>query len=122
MSEQQPLTTVAVICAGTMGDGVAQLFATFGYGVRLTDSQATIRAGALSRIRKNLHFMDSNGYLAKDGTEDKAEAEIEAILARVSVVESVEATVSGAGVVIEAIFEEMELKHTLLRELEALCQ
>src|SRR4051812_39323097 len=113
MSEQQPLITIAVIGAGTMGHGIAQLFATYGYPVHLTDSQAAIRDGALSRIRKNLHFMAGYGYLAED--------QIEAILARITVTESVEATVTEAGVVIEAIFEQMELKHTLLRQLEAFC-
>src|SRR4051794_12323198 len=111
MSEPLLTTTIAVIGAGTMGHGIAQLFASYGYAVRLTDSQAVIRNGALSRIRKNLHFMADNGFLSGDGYltgkehAERREQEIAAILARIIVTETVEAAVSGAAVIVEAIFE-----------------
>lgn len=106
--------TIAVIGAGTMGHGIAQLFATYGYDVRLTDNNTSVRDGALERIQQNLRLLAEYGYVA--------EGERAAILARITITASLEAAVKDAGFVVEAVYEQMVLKHTILQAIEAACK
>ena len=52
--EFQPVNHIAVIGAGTMGQGIAQLCATAGYQVLLYDATFNAADNALSTIKKNL--------------------------------------------------------------------
>jgi 3-hydroxybutyryl-CoA dehydrogenase len=108
------MKTITIIGAGTMGHGIAQLFATYGYAVCLTDSNEQIRKGALARIEQNLQSMAEYGYVAA--------SDCAGILARIAVTDSLESAVKDADVVIEAVFEQMELKHAVLQGIEAACR
>jgi 3-hydroxybutyryl-CoA dehydrogenase len=104
-------TQVAVIGAGSMGSGIAQLAAQSGHAVRLFDMQAGAAARALQRIGDDL------AGAVKKGRID--EAERGAVLARLQAVERIEA-LAGCGLAVEAIVERLDAKQALFRQLEGL--
>ena len=104
-----PETPVAVIGAGSMGAGIAQLAAQSGHPVKLFDRQPGASAAALKRIDDDLAGAVQKGRIEA--------AERVAVLARISVVESV-AALAGAGLAVEAIVELLEPKKALFKELE----
>ena len=105
-------TRLAVIGAGTMGHGIAQVAAMAGYEVRLADSNPAARKAALERIRANLERAVARGKIAA--------ADGDATLERLTSSDSVEAAVEGAEVAIEAIAEDLDAKRDLFRRLDAL--
>jgi 3-hydroxybutyryl-CoA dehydrogenase len=103
---------VAVVGAGTMGHGIAQVAAAAGYETRLTDADAGRRAAALARIRANLEGAVRRGKLSQE--------EAEAALDRLSWHDGLEQAVEGADLVIEAIIEDLEAKCRLFGRLDRL--
>ena len=99
--------TVAVLGAGTMGNGIAHVFARCGYGVILRDVEQPFLDRAVETIAKNLDREARKGKIA--------EAEKPAILARILAVTKIEA-ISPADFVIEAVPEQLELKRKVLGE------
>ena len=104
-------TKVAVIGAGSMGSGIAQLAAQSGHAVRLFDMQPGAAARALQRIGDDL------AGAVKKGRID--EAERAAVLGRLQAVESIEA-LAGCGLAVEAIVERLDAKQALFEQLESL--
>ncbi len=104
-------TTVAVIGAGSMGAGIAQLAAQSGHAVKLFDAQAGAAAKALERIATDL-----DGAV-KRGRYDAAERD--AVLARISAVDAIGA-LGGCAIAVEAIVEKLEPKKALFAQLESL--
>lgn len=105
------IDTVAVIGAGTMGHGIAQVCAAAGCVVRLYDvSDQAARAG-LTRIRANLEKGIERGKVS--------EAERDGVLSRLSATTSLTDVATGADLVIEAAPEAMELKERIFREVAA---
>ncbi len=105
------VTTVAVIGAGTMGHGIAQVAAQAGYAVRLADAQPGAAAAGVARIRTNL-----------DGAVERGKAtaaERDAALARIALAGGVDEAARGADLVIEAAPEDLELKRSLFARLDA---
>jgi 3-hydroxybutyryl-CoA dehydrogenase len=97
--------TIAVIGAGTMGHGIAQVAAQMGAHVRIQDTLEGAARAALDRIAKNL----AKGVELGKVTPEQRDA----TLARVSAVESIEAAVKGVDCVIEAVPEHLELKREI---------
>ena len=96
------LRTIAVIGAGTMGHGIAQIAAAMGADVRLYDAVAGAARAGLERIGKNL----AKGVeLGKVTAADR-----DATLARIQVIDALAAACAGADCVIEAVPERIELK------------
>src|SRR5450755_99994 len=95
-----------------MGNGIAHSLAAGGFEVRLIDASADAVAAGLSRIEKNLAIGVERGKLTAD---DAAR-----VLSRISGSTSL-AAAAPAGLTIEAVPEVMEIKHRVLRELEAVC-
>lgn len=107
-----PLTaTVAVIGAGAMGSGIAQVAAAAGHRVRLLDARPDAAARAVEAIRAQF------GKLADKGRMSLADAQ--AAGERLSAAGDL-ASLADAGLVVEAIVEQLEAKQQLFRELEAL--
>ena len=98
--------TVAVLGAGTMGNGIAHVFARHGYGVILRDIEQRFLDRALETISKNLDREIKRAKLA--------EAEKPSILARIDAVTKMDA-IARADFVIEAVPEQLELKREVLR-------
>lgn len=108
------MKNVAVIGAGTMGNGIAHTFAQFGYKVALIDvSQAGIDKG-MSTITKNLDRM-----VAK---EKITEADKNATLGNITTFTSLEEGVKGVDLVVEAATENVDLKLKIFRDLDAMTE
>jgi 3-hydroxybutyryl-CoA dehydrogenase len=104
---------IAVIGAGLMGHGLAQIFAIHGFPVFLLDVNAEVLAKAPENVRANLTLLSANGI----GKED----EIEPAVARIHTTQDLKEAVSNATFVVEAVAEQLELKQNLFREMDALC-
>jgi len=105
-----PHTLVAVIGAGSMGAGIAQLAAQSGHPVRLYDQQVGAAQQALLRIAADLNGAVSRGRMSS--------AEREAVLLRLQPVQTVD-ELAGCTLAIEAIIEKLDAKQALFRQLEA---
>jgi len=112
MKRADELYPIAVVGAGTMGQGIAQLAAQSGYPTRLYDADRVQLERALSKARDGIALLLGKGRVS---AEDAAAA-----AARLSASPSLSAAVQDAGLVIEAIPEQLALKIELLRELVAL--
>jgi 3-hydroxybutyryl-CoA dehydrogenase len=104
--------TIAVLGLGTMGHGIAHVFAAAGYDVRGFDDVAAARDSLHSRARANLKQMATGGVVKK--------SVIEPALARMKVFSTVEEAVTGADFVLEAVREDLPTKQALFPRLEKL--
>lgn len=103
---------VAVIGAGTMGNGIAQVFAMTGYEVLMVDIDQKFVDKGLATIRKSLGKMVEKGKLAQDKADETA--------GRIGTALD-PAQAKDCGLVVEAATENVELKKELFRKLDAAC-
>ena len=104
------MKNIAVIGAGTMGNGIAHVFAQFGYEVALIDvSQNSLEKG-MHTIEKNLDRMVNKEKITKD---DK-----EATLGRLTTFTTIAEGVKNADLVVEAATENEALKFKIFKELD----
>lgn len=108
MSELFGFERVAVLGAGTMGHGIAQVCAAAGSQTRVFDIRQEFVDKGLARIQANL---DKGVARGKVSEEQRA-----GTLARLSGHAALAEAVSGADLVIEAVPEQLELKQGLLRD------
>ena len=105
------MKNIAVIGAGTMGNGIAHVFAQFGYRVNLIDvSQASLDK-AIATIGKNL-----DRQLAKEAI---TESEKQATLSNLTTFTSLHEGVKGVDLVVEAATENVDLKLQIFKDLDA---
>lgn len=104
---------VSVIGGGTMGNGIAQVFAQYGHDVNLIDVQQEALDRALGTIEKNL------GRLVKK--EKLTQGEADGALARLTGVVGL-ANAADSDLVIEAVFEDFGVKKQIFSELDELCK
>lgn len=109
----RPVDTVGVIGAGTMGAGIAMCFASAGIPVTLVDVKPEALQAGLANIRRTYE-----GHAAK-GRITAVEAERRIALVRPS--DSVEA-LGDVDLVIEAVFENLELKQHIFSALDRTCK
>jgi 3-hydroxybutyryl-CoA dehydrogenase len=102
---------VAVIGAGTMGHGIAQVAAMAGDAVALVDATPELAAAGLARIRRNLEEGVARGKVAT-GLMDAA-------LSRIEAGADLAGAAAGADLVIEAVPERFDLKADLFARLDA---
>ncbi|WP_417616213.1 3-hydroxyacyl-CoA dehydrogenase [Oceanisphaera sp.] len=112
MSSSVNIQQVAVIGAGTMGMGIAQVAAQAGHGVRLYDTNPAQTARALDDFASRLASRVARGKLS--------EQDATALRARISPAESL-SELAGSDLVIEAIIERLDIKQQLFAELEGIC-
>lgn len=103
---------VAVIGAGTMGNGIAHVFAQQGHAVTLIDVQAEALQKALQTITKNLDRMVGKGTLT--------ELDKSATLSRLQTATDLETGVKSAELVVEAATEQIDLKLSIFKQLDQL--
>ncbi|MEH6536243.1 MAG: 3-hydroxybutyryl-CoA dehydrogenase [Psychroserpens sp.] len=107
------MKNVAVIGAGTMGNGIAHTFAQSGFKVQLIDiSEASLQRG-MNTIAKNLDRM-----VAK---EKISEADKQATLDNITTFTDITAGVEYAGLVVEAATENIDLKLNIFKQLDEAC-
>lgn len=102
---------IAVVGAGAMGAGIAQVAATAGHEVLLTDSRPGAAADAVARIAADL-----DGGVAR-GKATRAEAD--AVLARVHARGTEVSELAPCALVVEAVIEDLVVKQALFAELDA---
>mgnify|MGYP006276333811 FL=1 len=103
------MKTVAVIGLGTMGLGLAEVYAAAGFNVLATDADPQSRNSAHQRLAVNLKARIALGKISSE--------ECDAILSNITVVQNVDA-IKSAHLVIEAIIENLSAKQNLIMEIE----
>lgn len=111
--EARPVEQVAVIGAGTMGSGIAISLLLAGFRVTLLDSMATSLAKGVERIRGTLQSNAQKGRISA--------AQAEEAIGRLRTSSDLE-VVAEADLVIEAVFEDLEVKQGIFRTLDRLCR
>ncbi|MSQ39007.1 MAG: 3-hydroxybutyryl-CoA dehydrogenase [Chitinophagaceae bacterium] len=104
------MKNIAVIGAGTMGNGIAHVFAQKGFKVQLIDAQATALEKAMATIEKNLDRQIAKQTIT---AEDKAST-----LANIRTYATIEEGVVHADIVIEAATENSEIKKKIFSSLD----
>ena len=105
------MKNIAVIGAGTMGNGIAHVFAQNGFTVQLIDLNEVQLEKAVATISKNLDRQLAKGSLTE---EQKAQT-----LANLSTSNSIETGVANAELVVEAATENVDLKLKIFQTLDA---
>ena len=105
------MNNITVIGSGTMGNGIAHVFAQSGFQVSLVDIQQEALDKALTTIGKNL-----DRQIKKEIVDEAAKVET---LSRISTSTDLKAGVSAADLVVEAATENVEIKLQIFRELDA---
>ncbi len=105
------MSKVAVIGAGTMGNGIAHVFASNGWDVTLIDVAEKQLEKAIATITKNMDRQIKKGAIE--------EADRDAALARITTASALEA-IAGAELVIEAATEKADLKFEIFKHLDSL--
>ena len=103
------IQTIAVIGAGTMGSGIAHVFARSGFDVLLCDIQQSFLDQAIARIRTNLGREAAKGKLAAD--------QVEPAVARIRTTTD-RTDLATADLAVEAASERFELKAELFQSLD----
>ncbi|MEM0043671.1 MAG: 3-hydroxyacyl-CoA dehydrogenase/enoyl-CoA hydratase family protein [Sulfolobales archaeon] len=109
MSSSQKIKKVAVIGAGTMGHGIAELSAIAGYEVVMVDVSNEILQKALNSIRWSLGKLKERGTLRED---------IETVMSRIKTSLSIAEAVKESDLVIEAVPENLDLKKKVFMEMD----
>jgi 3-hydroxybutyryl-CoA dehydrogenase len=105
---------IAVIGSGTMGNGIAHVFAQSGFDVALIDLSQPALDKALATISKNLDRQIKKELISQD---DKA-----VILKRISTYNKVADGVTDADLIVEAATENFDIKLKIFKELDELCK
>jgi len=109
----KPIARAAVIGCGTMGGGIAMTFANAGIPVTVVETSDAALEKGLETIRRNYAATVSKGRLTQDQMDDR--------LGAISGVTGFDGA-ADADIVIEAVFEEMDLKQEVFRHLDAVCK
>ena len=109
----RPIRRVAVIGAGTMGGGIAMSLANIGIESTLVDADAAALDRGLDRVRTNYASSVARGRLAQTAMDER----LGAIRGSVNI-----ADVKDSDLVIEAVFEDLGLKQSIFRQLDAIAK
>jgi 3-hydroxybutyryl-CoA dehydrogenase len=107
------IKTVGVIGAGTMGNGIAHVFAKSGYNVVLVEAQQAALDRGVQAIGKNLEREVAKNKITAE-TRESALKRIEPVLDRKALVR--------CDFVVEAAFERFEVKQEIFRDLDQICR
>jgi len=107
------MKNICVIGAGTMGNGIAHVFAQFDYQVKLYDLNNDVLEQALKTVENNLERQVKKEILS--------EADKEKALSNISVSSQLEGCVKDIDLVVEAATENFEVKRKIFEQLDSLC-
>ncbi len=113
LARHMVIERIAVLGAGQMGNGIAQVAACAGYDVVMIDIEQDYVDKGLAAIEHSLNRVVSKGRMTQD--------EADAALARVSI-STAKSAAAGADLVVEAIPEIPELKFSTFAELDGICK
>jgi len=106
--------SVAVIGAGLMGHGIAQIFALSGRRVWLNDLDEQLLEQAHENVRANLDLFVENELISQEA--------VKPALAKIQTTTSLEEAAEQADYVVEAVSENLLLKQSLFGKLDAICR
>lgn len=112
MAELMQTMPVAVLGAGTMGAGIAQVAAAAGHSVYLYDIDPAAIESGIGNLRSGLDKLVDRGKMSS--------GDCEALIARIKPCTQL-ASLADAGLIIEAIVEKLEVKQSVFLELESIC-
>jgi 3-hydroxybutyryl-CoA dehydrogenase len=104
---------ITVIGAGTMGNGIAHVFAQNGFNVALVDVAQEALSKALTTVSKNLDRMVSKGTITEEAKSNT--------IKNITTYTSLQDGIKNSGLVIEAASENIDIKCKIFRELNSLC-
>jgi 3-hydroxybutyryl-CoA dehydrogenase len=104
------IKTVAIIGAGTMGNGISHVFAQFGFNVNLIDVSQPQLDKALEMITKNLNRQLSKGSISEETKQET--------LKNITTLTSLTAGVQEADLVVEAATENIDLKLKIFKQID----
>lgn len=104
---------LAVVGAGLMGAGIAQVAAQAGWQVTLRDLDDAATQRGISGIRRSLEKFAAKGTIEA--------GDVEAALGRITTTTELDA-VADADLVVEAVFERLDVKHEVFRALDKFCK
>jgi 3-hydroxybutyryl-CoA dehydrogenase len=107
------IQTIGVVGAGAMGNGIAQVCAQAGYDVIMNDREDAFVQRGLSSISKSLGKLADKGKFSAE--------ERDAIYGRITPSTDLD-VLRRADLVIEAVFEKLEVKREVLARLDAICR
>jgi 3-hydroxybutyryl-CoA dehydrogenase len=109
MRERSDIETVGVVGAGNMGNGIAQVAATYGYDVVMRDIEQQYVENGLEEIEFSLDRLVSRGTLTREEADD----------ARERITGTTELSdIATVDLVVEAVIEEMDVKKEVFTELD----
>jgi 3-hydroxybutyryl-CoA dehydrogenase len=108
------IENIAIIGAGLMGHGIAQIFANEGYPVTLMDLNSDLLVQAIENIRSNLAVMAEKNI----GTQQ----DIETLISRIKTTTDMTEATADAHFVVEAVSENLDLKQKVFQELDSFCR
>ncbi len=108
------MKNISVIGSGTMGNGIAHVFAQYGYSVTMIDVNQAAIDKALQTIEKNLARMVTKGTIT--------EADKTATIANLHTTTDLQNGVANADLVVEAATENVDIKLKLFKDLDAFCK
>jgi len=110
---QREIKTVGIIGAGTMGGGIAMNFATAGYDVKIIETTQEALDRGLKVVRGNYQRSADKGRFP----QEEVEARMGRFDGRLEL-----ADLADCDLIIEAVFEDMDLKRKIFTELDRVCK
>ncbi len=107
------MKNISVIGSGTMGNGIAHVFAQFGYQVNLIDVNENALQKAIATITKNLDRQVQKGSITEDTKN--------ATLKNISTFSDITKAVGNADLVVEAASENLDIKLKIFKQLDEIC-
>jgi 3-hydroxybutyryl-CoA dehydrogenase len=104
---------IAVIGAGIMGHGIAQTFALAGYKTTITRKRKELFKETYDQIKSSLETLMEKGIITKNDLDNA--------LSKIDFKESISEAARDADFVIEAVVENMDLKKSIVKELDEIC-
>ena len=108
-----PIAKVGIVGAGTMGGGIAMNFANVGINVHIVETQQVALDRGLATIRTNYERSASRGRFSMEEAEERI-ALIDSSLAMEDLAD--------CDMIIEAVFEDMELKKSIFSRLDGIAK
>src|SRR6267143_1108622 len=105
------IRNVTVVGAGTMGSGIAQVFAQYGFPVTLIDLTPDILEGGMKTIRSSLDRQIKKGTLSEDQKKQT--------LSRLTSTTALDKAVQSADIIIEAATEDRSIKKQIFKTIDA---
>ncbi len=107
------IKNVTIVGAGTMGHSIGQEFALSGFNVNIFDQSDIVRGHVLGRINNNLNDMANWNLINRE--------QIDEAMSHLKIFSQLAEAVEHADLVVEAIFEILEKKQEVFRQLDQVC-